>query len=334
LKRTHLRRLSFLTFAFAALAASLALTAACGDDDSTSAKATQPAASASAPATVAAAYPLKITDMAKRSVEIKQKPAVVVAVSPTAVELVYAAGGTVVGRSSSVDFPDAAKAATDVGSAYNPSPEKILALKPDLVIGDSVIIKGVPAIQKMLDGLGVPVLYVGAESYADVIAGLDLMGKVFNAPEKTDAVKAGIEKAKNDAKAALAGKNVSVVAITADEKTQLYAAKDSSYPGDILKEVGVKNPANPLPDTPPFPGYALLAPEKMLEMNPDFILAIKPDPRAPALAGVIKGIPPFKGLKAVAGNHVLDGDVEVFLQAPGPRIADAFRLIADALKGQ
>ena len=214
-------------------------------------------------------------------------------------------------------FPEAAKQAADVGSAYAPSAEKILALKPDLVVGDSVIIKGQPDIQKALDGLGVPVLYIGAESYADVITGLDLMGKVLDGTAKTDQVKAQIEKAKNEAKAAVvaAGANVTVMAVTADEKAQLYAAKDNSYVGDILKQLGLKNPGSSLPDTPPLPGYSLLAPEKMLELNPDYILAVTPDPRAPQLAGVLAKIPPFKSLKAVSGNHLIDGDVELFLQS-------------------
>lgn len=272
--------------------------------------------------------------MANHKVTIKAKPATIVAVSPTAAELVYAAGGTIVGRSTTVTYPDAAKTATDVGSAYSPAPDKILALKPDLVVADSVIILGMPNVQKTLDGLGVPVLYIGAQNYADVLTGLDLMGKVLNATDKTDLVKAGIDKAKNDAKAALAGKNVTFVALTADEKSQLYAAKDTSYVGDIMKQLGINNPASPLPDTPPYPGYSLVATDKLLQMNPDYILAITPDPHAPALAGLITQIPPLQGLKAVTNKHVVDADMNVFLQAPGPRIADAFKAITTVVNGK
>jgi iron complex transport system substrate-binding protein len=316
----------------------IATAAACGGDDDAT-PTTAPAggattASSPVASTVASAYPVKVTDMAKKSVEIKAKPTKIVGVSPTAVEVVYAAGGTVVGRSSSVKFPAAAQQAADIGSAYAPSAEKILALKPDLVVGDAAIIKGQPDIAKALDGLGVPVLYVGAESYADVLAGLDLMGKVLDSTKTTDQVKAQIEKSKEDAKAALAGAgaNITVMALTADEKSQLYAAKDNSYVGDILKQLGIKNPGSTLPDTPPLPGYSLVAPEKMLELNPDYIIAITPDPRAPQLSGILKQIPPFRGLKAISGNKVIDGDTELFLQAPGPRVGDAFKVIADAFK--
>ena len=329
------RRLSLL-LVLGAIVPGIVL-AACGGDDSSSKTTPAPAATTAAAktvATTAAAYPLTMTDMAKHSVTLKQKPTTIVAVSPTAAELVYAAGGTIVGRSTMVAFPDAAKTAADVGSAYSPAADKILALKPDLVVADSVIILGVPNVQKTLDGLGVPVLYVGAQSYADVLAALDLIGKALNATDKTDQVKAGIDKAKSDAKAALAGKNVTFLALTADEKSQLYAAKDTSYVGDILKQLGITNPGSALPDTPPFPGYSLVAPEKLLQMNPDYILAITPDPHAPPLAGIINQIPPLQGMKAVSGKHVVDADMNVFLQAPGPRIADAFKAITAALTGK
>lgn len=316
-----------------------ALAVACGGGNSSTTATTQPTvvATAAASATTASAkttYPVDITDMAGHKVTIKAKPTTIVAVSPTAAELVYAAGGTIVGRSTTVVYPDAAKNATDIGSAYSPAPDKILALKPDLVVADSVIILGMPNVQKTLDGLGVPVVYVGAQSYADVLTGLDLIGKVLDGTDKTAQVKAGIDKAKNDAKAALAGKNLTFVALTADEKSQLYAAKDTSYVGDIMKQLGISNPASPLPDTPPYPGYSLVATDKLLQMNPDFILAITPDPHAPPLAGVIAQIPPLAGMKAVANKHVIDADMNVFLQAPGPRIADGFKAITAAVTGK
>lgn len=339
LLRIHRLRSFVVTAALIALVATLA--AACGGDDdastpAASAAAASPsgAATAAATAPAAATYPMTVTDMAGRSVQLKQKPQRIVAISPTAAEMVYAAGGTILGRSSSVKFPSEAAAATDIGSAYQPNPEKILSLKPDLIVGDSVIIKGAPNIVKLVEDIGAPVLFIGAESYQDVLNGLDLIGKALGGSDKTAQVKAGIEKARNDAKAALAGKTVSAVAMTADEKQQLYAAKETSYVGDIMKQAGLTNPAKDLPDTPPVPGYSLLAPEKLLQLNPDYIFAITPDPRAPALAPTIARIPAFKDMKAVTTGHVVDANVELFLQAPGPRIADAFKALTAALTAQ
>jgi iron complex transport system substrate-binding protein len=325
------RRVGFV-WSLALLATAVSIATCGGDDDSSK---STPAGGASATAGGStAAYPVEVTDLLGRKVQIKAKPNTVVALSPTAVELVYAAGGTVVGRSASVDFPEAAKAAKEVGTAYQPNLEAILALKPDLVVADSVI-HAQPQLRKPLEDLGVPVVFAGADSYQKVLDGIALMGKVFNAGELTKKLSADIESAKADAKKALAGKQVSAVALIADRDQTLYAAKPSSYAGDVMNQLGLTNPAASQADSGPFPGYTTLAPEKLLEYNPDFIFTITPaPPPAPRLSALFPQIPPFKTLKAVTGKHVIEADVELFLQAPGPRVVLAFKAITAAVGGQ
>lgn len=307
--------------------------AACGDDDDKpvpSPTSPTPGGSAATPTAPAAAFPMQVTDLLGRKVEIKAKPATVVTLSPTATELVYAVGGTVVGRTSSVDYPEAAKQAKDVGTAYQPNAEIILGLKPDLIVADSVI-QAQPDLRKAIEGFGAPVVFIGAESYQQVLDGLALMGKILDAGMQAQNVSAQIEKALADAKAALAGKQASAVLLISDRDRTLYAAKPSSYAGDIMSRLGLTNPAGTQPDSGPFPGYTAVPPEKLVEFNPDFIFTITPaPPPAPRLSSMIPSIPPFKGLKAVTGNHVVEVDVQVFLQAPGPRIVDAFKAITAA----
>jgi len=276
---------------------------------------------------------MKVTDLLGRTVEIKAKPTTIVALSPTAVEYIYAVGGTVVGRTSTVNYPEAARAAKDIGTAYQPNFEAILALKPDLVVADSVI-HSQPTLRQPVEQLSVPVIFAGAESYEDVLKGLELMGRVLGASDTAAKAIVDITKARDEAKAAIAGKQISAVALIADRDNTLYAAKEKSFAGDILTELGIKNPAAGQPDSGPFPGYTVLAIEKLLEFNPDYIFAITPaPPPAPRLATLIPQIPPFKGIKAVTANHVIDAEVQLFLQAPGPRIAEAFKAVAAAITG-
>ncbi len=332
-------RRAFLLGAALSLPAIALLAAACGGDDDDTAASPSPAAGETAtPApsspSPAAAYPVTVTDMLGRKVEIKAEPRTIVAVSPTAVELVYAAGKTVAGRPSTANYPPEARSAQAVGTAYQPNLEAILALKPDLVIADSVI-HAQPALRQPLEGLPVPVIFAGANGYRQVLDALRLVGTALNATQTTDRVIADIEKSLADARKALEGKNVTAIAVLSDRDQTLYAAKSTSYTGDILKELGIKNPADVLPDAGPFPGYATIAPEKLVEFNPDYIFAITPaPPPAPRLATIIPTIPPFRGLKAVTSNHVIDTDVELFVQAPGPRVKLAFEAVAKAVAAQ
>lgn len=281
----------------------------------------------------AGAYPVTVTDQLGNEVTIEAAPLSVVALSPTAVELVYAVGGTVVGRSSSADYPPEATSATDIGTAYQPSVETILSLNPDLVIADMVI-HAQPQLQASFAGLPAPVLYAGADSYAGVLDALALVGAALNQRAVADAKIAAIESVLARSKEQLSGKTISAVVLIADRDQTLYAAKANSYAGDLLAQLGITNPAADQPDAGPFPGYSAVAPETLLGWNPDVILTITPAPApAPRLSAVIPQIPPFAGLAAVQGGHVIELDLVLFLQAPGPRVADAIDVLAKSLAG-
>ena len=339
-------------------AASLAVVAivagACGSDDgdsegtstppadtttATAAATTEATSTASAEATATeaaseAAYPVTVTDMLGREVEIAAAPERIVALSPTAVELVYALGGSVVGRSSTATFPEAAAQAEDVGSAYQPSIETVLSLEPDLIVADSVI-HAQPQLRGLLEEQSVPVVFAGADSYDGVLEAVQLMGTVLDAPDEAEAVVADIEDALEEATAAVEGQEISAVILIADRDETLYAARDASYAGDILERMGITNPASAQPDSGPFPGYTAVAPEALLGYDPQFILTLTPAPEpAPRLSTIIPQIPPFQGLQAVQNEQVVELDVNLFVQAPGPRLAEALRSLAAIVGGE
>ena len=278
-------------------------------------------------------YPRDVVDLLGRTVTIPDKPVAIVAISPTATELVYAVGGVVIGRSESVDFPPEAVGLPSIGTAYQPSFEAILALEPDLIVADSVI-HVQPNIFGPLEELGVPVVFAGAESLDDVVAALTVLGEVLDGEETAAAVIAEIEAARTAAQEALAGIEISAVVLIGDRDRNLYGAKASSYAGDILSALGLTNPADAQPDSGPFPGYTRIAPEKMLQYDPTYIFTVTPaPPPAPRLSGLLGFFPGFNGLQAIENDHVFELPVQLFLQAPGPRAAEAFAAIVAAIVG-
>ena len=321
------------TLAFAVVALLLpALVLACGDDDDADATPTTAATSeGTAEATEAAAFPVTVTDLLGREVTIESEPHNIVALSPTAVELVYGVGGSVVGRSSSAIYPPEAESATDVGSAYQPSFDLVLSLNPDLIIADSVI-HASPNFRDPIATLGIPVIFAGAESYQQILDGLRVVGAALGANEAAEATILEIEGALATAQEALDGTGVTAVALIADRDQTLYAAKSNSYVGDVMQLLGIENPAAEQPDAGPFPGYSTLAPEVLIGFDPTIVFTITPaPPPAPRLGELFLQIPPFAGLQAVRNGNIVEVDVEIALQAPGPRVVELFAALTAAV---
>ncbi|HXQ30534.1 MAG TPA: helical backbone metal receptor [Steroidobacteraceae bacterium] len=106
-------------------------------------------------------------------------PRRIVTLTPHLTELVYAAGAgdRLVGTVDTSDYPPAARAVPRIGDVTHIDAERLLALRPDLVLiwGD-----GSPAEQHaLLKRLALPVLSLEQHSLADVPATLERLGRVL-----------------------------------------------------------------------------------------------------------------------------------------------------------
>lgn len=340
--RTRLR--FFLPFL---LLGSLALVvAACGDDDddgadpTTAATATAessgtpvngetPAAPETAEPT--GEFPVTVTDLLGREVEITEAPQRIVGLSPTAVEHVYAVGGTVVGRVASASYPPEVESADEVGDAYQPNLESILALEPDLVVADSII-QANPQLRTAVEGLGVPVIFAGANSYQDVIDGLTVVGEALGRQDAAAARIAEIEASLADAQQMIGDREVSALVVIGDRDRVIYAANDNSYPGDLMSLLGITNPLGGESDSGPFPGYTTAAPDLLLQSDPDYLFTLSPaPPPAPPLSQAIRLLPGVNDMTAVQNGQLAELDVQLMVQASGPRVDEALMALAEAV---
>lgn len=272
------------------------------------------------PTPLAVSYPVTVTDMLARSVSITQRPARIVSISPTATEMLYRIGATAVGRDTNSKFPAEAQSLPTVGGAYSPSVEAIVALKPDLVLIEALV-QG--RLAEALKATGAPVLAVRATNLDDVIRSLETLGVVTDRrPAATQAIAQIRSRVEAVAASATAGKKVLV--LISDAERNLYAAKPESYAGNIASTLKLTNVAAGRPDSGPYPGFTLFSAEQAIISNPDVILTISPaPPPAPTLSSLLPRVPGYGDLAAVKGGRVKELSPDLFLTAPGPRIADA-----------
>jgi iron complex transport system substrate-binding protein len=275
-------------------------------------------------------YPKTVEDLLDREVTIVAPPDRIVALSPSALEYLYALGGVAVGRPSSARYPEAAMSVESVGTSYAPNFESILGLNPDLIIADSII-QAQPRFLEQFKGLPAPVFLAGAGSYSDVLTALERLGVVLNRNDEAQAEITRIQTSMEAAKSVLPP-GASAIVLIADRDNTFYAAKNTSFVGDVMDNLGVVNPASDLPDAGPFPGFSTASIEILLSWNPDFIFTITPAPApAPRLSTLLPSIPPMRGLSAVQSGSILELPLEIALQAPGPRVDQLVKLIVESL---
>jgi len=270
-----------------------------------------------------------VTDLLGRSVEFSEKPVRIVTTHPTATEMLYRAEGVAVGRDTASQYPAEVLSLPTVGSAYNISTEAVAALDPDLVLIEALTQSG---LVDPLEQLGIPVVAVRAASLEDIVQSLTLVAEIIDTEDTADQAITDIED-RIDAAGENAPEGKSILIFIADAQNNVYAAKPASYPGLVAALIGLDNLAAGLPDAGGlYAGYAPFSAEQATQIDPDVVITITPAPApAPRLSVVLSQMPGFKEMPAVKAGRVVELDPVLFLQAQGPRIADAVESLIDIM---
>ncbi len=123
----------------------------------------------------AGAGPTTIADGAGGRVSLAEPARRIVSLAPSATEIVYAAGagGALVGVVASSDFPPAARRLPQVGDAHGLDLERIVALRPDLVVTWPYT---VPAQLARLRGHGIGILVIDPDSVDGIATAIERVG--------------------------------------------------------------------------------------------------------------------------------------------------------------
>ncbi|MBC1475674.1 ABC transporter substrate-binding protein [Listeria grandensis] len=308
----------------------LVIMAACGPKDVTSSGSDSETSSkqkVSNQATV-----LTVKDMAGRTVKFAKKPERIITLTNSDMGIVYALGGTVIGRqtmdASGVE-PSAALKATEVGNTHDLNLEKMASLTPDVIIASSEQnLKDVPA----LEGIGAQVILTGANSIADIKKQeailAQLLGKdATNLEQEIDTKVAAINEKQK-------GKAVRALLILGAPGSN-YAALPNSLSGDILEKAGGINVAKDFKGVENFPQYASLNIEKIVESDPEviFLMIHGGDEKETELAfqKEMKQNDAWNSTTAVKNNNIVVLPADLFGTNPGIRITKALDYMANEL---
>ena len=235
----------------------------------------------------------------------------IVVLDPAVVEMVYLLGGEdkLVGiaklERSKIWPEEKTEKVESVGTFINPSLEKIIALKPDLVIES---FHSSDAIDKSLSSNNIEIIKIQANSIEDIFKNFQKVAKILGKEKEAEKIMA--EKRQ---------KIEEIKKIDTTEKKGLFILAPTpmrvfgkgTLPNDIMEMLNIKNIAAGMEGMSP-----TLTPEYIIKENPDIILTFVKDPQE-----IVKANPQIKDISAIKNNKFVVLETGQILRG-SPRMID------------
>lgn len=280
-------------------------------------------------AAVSSGFPqaVSFTDSRGVVVALPGKANRIVSLSPAITEILFAAGAgpRVVGVTSYCNFPATVASLPKIG-AYAPetiSVEAIVALKPDLVIGEPQIHK---QLAEQFKAAGLRFAALDLTDFADVYSAIETLGLAggnqVTSTALVSSMKARLEAVRAKvAKVAVASRPLVFWEVWNEP---LMTAGPKTFIGMILEAAGARNVFADLSEDWPVVSF-----EALVARKPDVIMASAMNAAA-LTPELLAARPGWSSLTAVRERRIvlLDGDI---VSRPGPRFVDAVEMVAKAL---
>jgi iron complex transport system substrate-binding protein len=270
----------------------------------------------------AAAGAVVLRDDAGRTLTLAHPARRIVALVPSVTETLVALGaaGQLVGRT---DFDHGAQvdALPSVGGGLDPSVERIVALRPDLVVGWET--SGRHTLRDRLATLGIPVFAVKTEDTSDVFRAVRNLGSLSGRDRAATALAARMRGELDQVRArAAAAPRPSVFYLAWNDPP--LTAGPHTFVGQLLEVAGARNAfadARAL-----WPTVSL---EEIVRRQPDYVVVPAGEQGMQRLEALRKA-PGWRELRALREGRAVLVPAEV-LNQPGPRLGEAARVLLAAV---
>ena len=266
------------------------------------------------------AAPLQLTDDRGATVQLDRAPQRVVSLLPSLTETVCALGecARLVGVDRYSNHPAEVRRLPQLGGGLDPSVEAVVALRPDVVL----IAGSAPAAQR-LEALGLKVLALEPRNLADVQRVSGVLGTLLQVPDPQRLWRA------MEAEVAAAARSLPPGARNARVYFEVgagpYAAGTSSFIGELLQRLGVRNIVGP-----ELGAFPKLNPEFVVRADPDVVLVGERNAQG------LRQRPGWAGMRALREGRLCvfpEAESDVLVR-PGPRMGEAARLLARCIAGR
>ena len=260
-------------------------------------------------------------DEAGRHVQLPLHIDRIVSLAPNLTEIVYAvgAGDRLVGDTEYCDYPTEAKSVTKIGDTMHPSIERIIALKPQLVLVSTA--SQLEAFTRQLDEQKIAVYVTNPRSLDEIFRSIARLGDFLDAHERAAKLVADLRQRAETVEAAV--KQVKPVKVFYQVSGEpLYTIGREAYLTDLVRRAGGVSVTADVPGA--FPRFS---DEAALAARPEAIILPSGGSMGTANSTAASAL---KNSPAVLNNRVYKINDD-HLSRPGPRLIDGLEEMARVL---
>ncbi|HEU4557538.1 MAG TPA: cobalamin-binding protein [Longimicrobium sp.] len=265
---------------------------------------------------------VSVRDDAGRTVTLPRPARRIVALVPAVTETVIALGGAdrLVGRTD-FDKGPVVERLPSVGGGLDPSIEKLVALRPDLVLGWETT--GRAELRDRLTALGIPVFSVKLEDTTDVFRSISNLGRLTGTERTAHSLAAAMRGELSEVRASVNGAPRPSVFFVVWNDPPMTAGQ-RTFVSQVIEVAGGRNVFGDQQAL--WPNVSL---EEIVRRQPDFVVVPIGEQGTVRLEG-LKTAVGWRELKAVREGRIVPVPAQVVNQ-PGPHLAQAARAMRDAI---
>ncbi|HET7286168.1 MAG TPA: cobalamin-binding protein [Pyrinomonadaceae bacterium] len=262
-----------------------------------------------------------LTDDAGRRVSLPFKVDRVISLAPNLTEIVFAVGGgaQLVGRTSYCDFPAAAKSISEVGDTLHPSLERVIALKPQVVLISTA--SQLEVFTQQLQNQNIAVFVTDPHDLDGVFRSIEQVGEILGKKEQAATLVQTLRQRTNAVEQAVKQKQPVRVFYQLSAEP-LYTAGHDSFVTDLMRRAGAISVTADLPGA--WPKYSS---ESALAAKPEAIILPTGGSMGSGNSTVTESL---RRSPAVLQGRVYKINDD-HLVRPGPRAIDGLEEMARAL---
>lgn len=269
----------------------------------------------------AAAFPVTVTDYYGENITINEKPQRIISLMPSNTEILFAVGAAdqVVGVTDHCNYPAEAQNVTKIGGYVTLDAEKIVDLKPDLVLAYEA--NGEEAIS-YLKKLGLTVVTLDSTTMEDIEDNIQLVGNITGHDEEAKTIVSDMqsrtEKILSQTKDMDNSSRPRVLFIVSFDP--MYAAGNGSFPDNLITIAGGSN----IVEASAWPTVSL---EDVVQQNPQIIICTGMGERGIKFREQIMNSTVLSVTDAVQNNKVYAILEPNIIERPGPRVIEGLEQI-------